>query len=167
MTTPSRASWRKASRGRNSSSNSRWTTWRRRRTCSGRFMTEPAALTVGFRWKSRLCWRMTRDRRAEAKDLHTQARRPNVYIKIPGTPEGLPAIEEAIFAGVPINVTLLFSDDQYLAAANAFMRGIERRIEAARTRAGSFRSTSQQTNSATASLLQWVCRGCPWLVIGA
>ena len=67
---------------------------------------------------------------AAAKDLHAQARRPNVMIKIPGTPEGLPAIEEAIFAGVPINVTLLFSDDQYLAAANAFMRGIERRIEA-------------------------------------
>src|SRR6476619_5315115 len=67
---------------------------------------------------------------AEAKDLHAQARRPNVFIKIPGTPEGLPAIEEAIFSGVPINVTLLFSDDQYLAAANAFMRGIERRIEA-------------------------------------
>ena len=67
---------------------------------------------------------------AEAKALHAQARRPNVFIKIPGTPEGLPAIEEAIFAGVPINVTLLFSDEQYLAAANAFMRGIERRIEA-------------------------------------
>src|SRR5262247_1515851 len=67
---------------------------------------------------------------AEAKVLHAQARRPNVFIKIPGTPEGLPAIEEAIFAGVPTNVTLLFSDDQYLAAANAFMRGIERRIEA-------------------------------------
>jgi len=67
---------------------------------------------------------------AVAKELHAQARRPNVMIKIPGTPEGLPAIEEAIFAGVPINVTLLFSDDQYLAAANAFMRGIERRIEA-------------------------------------
>jgi len=67
---------------------------------------------------------------AEAKELHAQARRPNVFIKIPGTPEGLPAIEEAIFAGVPINVTLLFSDEQYLAAANAFMRGIERRIEA-------------------------------------
>jgi transaldolase len=67
---------------------------------------------------------------SEAKDLHAQARRPNVFIKIPGTPEGLPAIEEAIFAGVPINVTLLFSEDQYLAAANAFMRGIERRIEA-------------------------------------
>ena len=67
---------------------------------------------------------------AVAKELHAQARRPNVMIKIPGTSEGLPAIEEAIFAGVPINVTLLFSDDQYLAAANAFMRGIERRIEA-------------------------------------
>jgi transaldolase len=67
---------------------------------------------------------------AVAKDLHAQARRPNLFIKIPGTTEGLPAIEEAIFAGVPINVTLLFSDDQYLAAANAFTRGIERRIEA-------------------------------------
>jgi transaldolase len=72
----------------------------------------------------------TRSTIAAAKDLHAQARRPNIMIKIPGTPEGLPAIEEAIFAGVPVNVTLLFSDDQYLAAANAFMRGIERRIEA-------------------------------------
>jgi transaldolase len=70
---------------------------------------------------------------AAAKELHMQAQRPNILIKIPGTPEGLPAIEEAIFAGVPINVTLLFSDDQYLAAANAFMRGIERRIEAGLT----------------------------------
>jgi transaldolase len=67
---------------------------------------------------------------AVAKDLYARARRPNVLIKIPGTPEGLPAIEEAIFAGVPVNVTLLFSDEQYLAAADAFMRGIERRIEA-------------------------------------
>jgi transaldolase len=67
---------------------------------------------------------------AAAKDLHAQAQRPNLMIKIPGTPEGLPAIEEAIFAGVPVNVTLLFSDDQYVAAANAFMRGIERRIAA-------------------------------------
>jgi transaldolase len=66
----------------------------------------------------------------EAKNLHAQAQRPNLFIKIPGTSEGLPAIEEAIFAGVPINVTLLFSEDQYVAAANAFMRGIERRIEA-------------------------------------
>ena len=67
---------------------------------------------------------------AVAKDLHARARCPNLLIKIPGTAEGLPAIEEAIFAGVPVNVTLLFSDDQYLAAADAFMRGIERRIDA-------------------------------------
>src|SRR5215469_14086491 len=67
---------------------------------------------------------------AEVKNLHARAQRPNLLIKIPGTKEGLPAIEEAIFAGVPINVTLLFSDDQYIAAAEAFMRGIERRIEA-------------------------------------
>src|SRR5271157_2227637 len=67
---------------------------------------------------------------AAAKDLHARARRPNLLIKIPGTREGLPAIEESIFAGVPINVTLLFSREQYLAAAEAFLRGIERRIEA-------------------------------------
>ena len=67
---------------------------------------------------------------AAAKDLFTRAARPNVFIKIPGTKEGLPAIEEAIFAGVPINVTLLFSREQYLAAAEAFLRGIERRIDA-------------------------------------
>jgi transaldolase len=67
---------------------------------------------------------------AAAKELHKYAGRPNLLIKIPGTREGLPAIEEAIFAGVPINVTLLFSREQYLAAADAFMRGVERRIEA-------------------------------------
>ena len=67
---------------------------------------------------------------AEAKALHAQARRPNLYIKIPGTREGLPAIEQAIFAGVPINVTLLFSREQYVAAAEAYLRGIERRIGA-------------------------------------
>jgi transaldolase len=66
----------------------------------------------------------------EAKNLHAQAQRPNLLIKIPGTKEGLPAIEEAIFAGIPINVTLLFSAEQYVAAADAYMRGIERRIEA-------------------------------------
>ena len=66
----------------------------------------------------------------EAQDLHARAGRPNVFIKIPGTPEGLPAIEEAIFAGVPINVTLLFSVEQYRAAAEAWLRGVERRIEA-------------------------------------
>ena len=67
---------------------------------------------------------------AAAKELHARAGRPNVLIKIPGTKEGLPAIEEAIFAGVPINVTLLFSREQYVAAAEAFLRGIERRIDA-------------------------------------
>ncbi len=67
---------------------------------------------------------------AAAKSLHARARRPNLLIKIPGTKEGLPAIEEAIFAGVPINVTLLFSREHYLAAAEAFLRGIERRIAA-------------------------------------
>ena len=67
---------------------------------------------------------------AAAKDLHARAGRPNLLIKIPGTTEGLPAIEEAIFAGVPINVTLLFSDKQYFAAADAFLRGIERRLDA-------------------------------------
>jgi transaldolase len=67
---------------------------------------------------------------AAAKDLHARAARPNLFIKIPGTREGLPAIEEAIFAGVPINVTLLFSREQYVAAAEAYLRGIERRIAA-------------------------------------
>ena len=65
-----------------------------------------------------------------AVDLHAQADRPNLFIKIPATAEGLPAIEQAIFAGVPINVTLLFSREQYLAAAEAYMRGIERRVDA-------------------------------------
>jgi transaldolase len=67
---------------------------------------------------------------AAAKDLFARAARPNLLIKIPGTKEGLPAIEEAIFSGIPINVTLLFSREQYLAAAEAFLRGIERRIDA-------------------------------------
>jgi transaldolase len=65
-----------------------------------------------------------------AKDLYARAGQPNVFIKIPGTKEGLPAIEESIFAGIPINVTLLFSREQYLAAADAYLRGVERRIEA-------------------------------------
>ena len=67
---------------------------------------------------------------AAAKELHARAGRPNLFIKIPGTKEGLPAIEEAIFAGMPINVTLLFSREHYVAAAEAFLRGIERRIDA-------------------------------------
>ncbi len=69
---------------------------------------------------------------AAAKELHARGRRPNMYIKIPGTNEGLHAIEEAIFAGVPVNVTLLFSREQYMAAAEAYLRGIERRITAGR-----------------------------------
>ena len=67
---------------------------------------------------------------AAAKELFARAKRRNLFIKIPGTTEGLPAIEEAIFAGIPVNVTLLFSREHYLAAAGAFFRGIERRIEA-------------------------------------
>ena len=66
----------------------------------------------------------------EAAQLHAQAQRSNLFIKIPGTREGVPAIEESIFAGVPINVTLLFSPEQYVASAEAYMRGIERRITA-------------------------------------
>ncbi len=67
---------------------------------------------------------------AVAKELHARAGLPNVFIKIPGTEEGLPAIEEAIFAGIPVNLTLLFSREHYVAAAEAFLRGIERRIDA-------------------------------------
>jgi len=63
-----------------------------------------------------------------AASLHAQGRRKNLYIKIPGTPEGIPAIEESIYQGIPINVTLLFSREQYLAAAEAYMKGIERRL---------------------------------------
>ena len=67
---------------------------------------------------------------AEAKQLFARANSPNLLIKIPGTKEGLPAIEETIFAGIPVNVTLLFSPEQYRAAAEAYIRGIERRIDA-------------------------------------
>lgn len=67
---------------------------------------------------------------AAAKDLHARANRPNLFIKIPGTKEGIPAIEESIFAGVPVNVTLLFSRRQYVEAAEAYLRGLERRIAA-------------------------------------
>src|SRR5271168_5517145 len=67
---------------------------------------------------------------AAALRIHKQANRPNLYVKIPGTPAGVPAIEEAIFAGVPVNVTLLFSREHYLAVAEAYLRGIERRLAA-------------------------------------
>jgi transaldolase len=66
------------------------------------------------------------------KELHTRAARPNLFLKIPGTREGIPAIEESIFNGVPVNVTLLFSREQYVAAAEAYIRGIERRVAAGR-----------------------------------
>ena len=69
---------------------------------------------------------------ATARELHGKGGRPNLFIKIPGTREGVPAIEQAIFEGIPINVTLLFSREQYLEAANAYLRGIERRITAGR-----------------------------------
>src|SRR5690606_28647340 len=65
-----------------------------------------------------------------ATRIHEQAGCENLFVKIPGTPEGVPAIEEAIFAGVPVNVTLLFSREHYLAAAEAYMRGLERRLAA-------------------------------------
>jgi transaldolase len=67
---------------------------------------------------------------AAAKELSARGARPNLFIKIPGTREGIPAIEEAIFSGVPVNVTLLFSREQYIAAAEAYIRGIERRVAA-------------------------------------
>jgi transaldolase len=67
-----------------------------------------------------------------ATRIHRAAALPNLFVKIPGTPEGVPAIEQSIFGGVPINVTLLFSAEQYLASANAYLRGIERRLEAGR-----------------------------------
>jgi transaldolase len=67
-----------------------------------------------------------------ANDLYARAKRANIFIKIPGTPAGIPAIEEAIFTGVPVNVTLLFSREQYLAAAGAYLRGIDRRLSAGR-----------------------------------
>ncbi|MDE2247209.1 MAG: transaldolase [Pseudomonadota bacterium] len=67
---------------------------------------------------------------AAARQIHAAGQRDNLFVKIPGTPEGIPAIEEAIFLGIPVNVTLLFSCDHYLAAAEAYMRGIERRIDA-------------------------------------
>jgi transaldolase len=67
---------------------------------------------------------------AAARDLRERSGKPNLFIKIPGTPEGIPAIEEAIFGGIPVNVTLLFSREQYVAAAEAYLRGVERRIAA-------------------------------------
>jgi len=72
----------------------------------------------------------TTDTLTAAKDLYRRARRPNIFIAIPGTKKNLPVVEEAIFTNVPVNVTLLFSHEHYMAAAEAFLRGIERRITA-------------------------------------
>ena len=122
---------RTASRARSCSSSWRSKTSPGPPTCFGRSTTGPTAWTAGCRWKCRRCWPTTRPAPWPRPRTCTPARaRPNLFIKIPGTKEGLPAIEEAIFAGVPVNVTLLFSREQYLAAAEAFLRGIERRIDA-------------------------------------
>ena len=103
----------------------------RRPISSGLYMTNPTVWMVGSRWRYRpLLAHNTTGTLAAAKALHNRAARPNLFIKIPGTSAGLPAIEEAIFAGIPVNVTLLFSGKQYVAAAEAYMRGIERRIGA-------------------------------------
>lgn len=85
---------------------------------------------VGFRRRCRRCWLVTVKNSLRAgKELFPRAQRPNLFIKIPGIPEGIPAIEETIFAGVPVNVTLLLSREQYLKAAGAFLRGIQRRLQ--------------------------------------
>ena len=104
---------------------------RARPICSRPSTRAPAPSTASCRWRSRRCSPTTPAATlAQAKALHAQADRPNLFIKIPGTTEGLPAIEAAIFAGVPINVTLLFSTEQYLAAADAYLKGLERRVAA-------------------------------------
>ena len=97
---------------------------------SGRTGIGPIAPTDGSRSRYRRSSPTTPRARCGGEGSFGRARRPNVYIKIPGTVEGLPAIEEAIFAGVPVNVTLLFSREHYVAAADAYLRAIERRIDA-------------------------------------
>ena len=91
----------------------------------------PTGWMAGSRWRCRHSWRMTPPARwKQPRNCSPERNGPTLFIKIPGTPEGIPAIEEAIFSGVPVNVTLLFSREQYVAAAEAFMRGVERRIAA-------------------------------------
>ena len=86
---------------------------------------------VGYRWRFRLCWLTTPKPRWPRRKICTPERLdPTFSSRSPGIKEGVPAIEEAIFAGVPINVTLLFSREQYVAAAEAYLRGVERRIDA-------------------------------------
>ena len=121
----------RASRVKRCSSSSRSRTSHAPPICFDRSTIGPTAWTAGCRSRSRRCSPTTPPATiAAAKSLFASAGRPNLMIKIPGTAEGLPAIEEAIFAGIPINVTLLFSREHYFAAAEAFLRGIERRIDA-------------------------------------
>ena len=121
----------KANRARRFSSSWRWRISLGPPRCFDRSTTKPNGVDgwVSLEVSPLLAYD-TASTLAAAKDLHARAGQPNLFIKIPGTKEGLPAIEEAIFAGIPINVTLLFSREQYLAAADAFLRGVERRIDA-------------------------------------
>ena len=114
-----------------SSSSSRSPTCATPPTSSPASTSAPTGSTASARWRSRRCWPTTPRRRSRRpKALHAKAERENLFIKIPGTEAGCKAIEETIFAGIPVNVTLLFDAAQYLGAAEAYMRGIERRIEA-------------------------------------
>ena len=123
--------WRKASPAKRSFSSWRSRTSLGQPTCFDRLTIGRTALNGWVSLEvSPLLAHDTASTLAAAQDLFRRAARPNLFIKIPGTQEGLPAIEEAIFAGIPINVTLLFSREHYLAAAEAFLRGIERRIDA-------------------------------------
>ena len=131
LTTPRSArKVKRANRARRCFSNWRWRTSPERRTCSACPRPHRRRRRLGVAGGFAVAGLRHRQHLAAAKELHARAGQPNLFIKIPGTQEGLPAIEEAIFAGVPINVTLLFSREQYLAAAEAYLRGVERRIEA-------------------------------------
>ena len=118
------------SRATTSSSSSRSPTCAAPRSCSSRSTSAPTGSTAGSRSRSRRCSPTTTEATIkQAAQLYGRAE-PNFFIKIPGTAAGRTAIEETIYAGIPVNVTLLFSTDQYVGAADAYMRGIERRIDA-------------------------------------
>ena len=123
---------RAASRARRCSSSWRSRICSARPTCSGRSTSAPPASTAGSRSRSRRCWPTTRARTVDGREGAARARPagPTCSSRSPARTEGLPAIEEAIFAGVAVNVTLLFSREHYLAAADAYMRGLERRVAA-------------------------------------
>ena len=122
----------RARRAKRCSSSWRSKTCAARPTCSARRSMPPDGVDgwVSMELSPLLATDTAGSIEAAATRLHAQADRPNLFVKIPGTPAGVPAIEESIFAGVPINVTLLFSREQYVAAAEAYLRGIERRIAA-------------------------------------